>query len=189
MLQIVCYVIFLIIDLLVFVPLSVKLLSAEPLLQGYVALVTLLGGVSVVIFASWGGSLIGIIKDQIKDQLNDMHSIRLFKKEKEHHENALAKYKEEFQEKLSEDYMKFEKALMDSVKDSKLIATVLQESKYANVLDRYHTTVKNTIIEIRKCDTAIENCIKNMLRRQENTLFGYGRFIPQNMRYVIKEED
>ena len=143
--------------------------------------------VSVILLAIvsiWGGVLLNIIKEHIKDQLNDLHSLDRLKAEKGSYEAELEAYKTEMQKELLERYREFETTLMTHVKDSKLVAALLQQSGYAEVLNAYNKAIKDMLSHINACDRKAAQSIANMKTRQDDFLAGYGRFIPRRLLYT-----
>lgn len=135
------------------------------------------------VFIGWAGDIMGGIKKSVEEQLADFHAVENCRKDKEHFRRALKDYKEEFEEKLLSNYRTFEETIMANIKDSKLIAAALQESSYAKVLQNYHTAVKATMVDIRRCDTGIESYIKQMKIREGQKLFGNGLFLPSEFKH------
>jgi hypothetical protein len=163
------------------------------------------GAVSLIVFGSWGNYIICLITTDVKDQINDIESLRQlerardavieeFTKDKEAIDTALAKYKGEVEDTLLETYKQFEESIMEKIKDSKLLAMVMKKSGYSDLLARYHSNIIDLTSRLRKCDQGInharctceDNKIsleKKMLIRQGKSIFGFHYFFPKHLIY------
>jgi len=178
---------------------------------GYSNFVLIFGATSVVALVIWACILINLICEEVEDQTNDLctyeklESIRdaeveESRKDKKSYEEALVKYKDEVQKSLVDSYREFEETLMDKVKDSKLIAMMVEKSGYASVLEKHHSHVISLSEKISKCDTNISGtikncevkkaeCIKRMLSRQNKGIYGYHYFFPKNLLFHEKSKN
>jgi len=161
--------------------------------------------VSLIILAIWTGVFFCKLKELIEKQARDLQDLksaeryrdnRLAKieKQKTAARTAMAKYKEELQSILVDKYEEFEKVMMKSVQDSKLIATILKKSGYADLLHNYRVDVRGYIDNIKKLeaeaadverswkDTKVQ-CHNKLINRQSQGIFGYHRFFPRNLIY------
>lgn len=175
-------VIYFFIGLVIAVIMESVLLSASSIhIEGKVVFTIIL----FAIFVIWGAILINLIKDFIDAQLQNLHSIQQYKARKESYEAELIAYKAEMQQELLERYREFEKTLMENVKDSKIIAAVLQQSGYSEVLTSYNKMIKNLLEYINGCDRSIADSMADMRVRQDSVLSGYASFIPKRLFFDI----
>jgi len=98
-------------------------------------------------------------------------------------------YKAEMHTELTEKYRDFEKTLMEHVKDSKLLAAVLEQSGYASLLRAYDNKIRDYLQNISSCDRQIAGNVANMLVRQDNFITGYGMMIPTRLLYKDEKEN
>jgi len=140
-------------------------------------------GISLLIFTIWIGCILSEIRDTIKFQLSDFHSIDKYKKDKESYQKEMEAYKTEMKAELLQKYKEFEENIMESIKDSKIIATVLKQSGYASVLKNYDYNIDKYLRQIHDCDRKIEGKIRDMKVRQANPFYTYCGFIPKDIIY------
>jgi len=170
------YIIYLIIALIVDATILTKL-SSFMSGDAVIAVTT----VSMLVFAVWGSILISFIRDAVKDQRRDYFSIDEYKADRESYKAQLDEYKTEMRAELVEKYREFEETLMTKVTDSKLLATVLKDVGYHQMLSTYDNTVKNLLNNMHKCDRNISSNIRSMLARQDDSIWGFKTFIPKNL--------
>lgn len=139
--------------------------------------------ISLIVFLIWGGCILNCIKDIINFQLKDYHDIERLKQKKESFQAEMEAYKKEMKAELLQKYKEFEKALMKDIKDSKIIATILEQSGYASVLKNYDKTISKYLNSIHECDRSLENKAKDMRVRQSDPIYTYSKFIPKEIRY------
>lgn len=139
--------------------------------------------VEFVVFAIWIIVIISDIRYEIKSQLDDFHSLDSIKKEKESYEAEMDHYNKEMKAELLTEYREFEESIMSSIKDSKIIATILEKSGYSSVLTSYNNRIKEYLTLIHNSDRKIQNTIKEMKIRQEDSIYSYGMIIPENLKY------
>jgi len=144
----------------------------------------IMSGFGFVVFAIWIGCIIAEIQTVIKDQLKDFHSLESFKSQKLSYQSEMDAYNKEMKNELLQRYREFEQELMVSIKDSKLIATILEQSGYAKLLSQYDTQIQRYLNNIHSCDRIIQGKIADMRVRQDNTFYGYSKFLPKNTIYV-----
>ena len=145
--------------------------------------VYLLVGIGFIVFTIWIGIILSNIKHIIEYQLSDFHSLNVIRKEKISYQAQMDAYNKEMKESLVTKYREFEEKIMDSIKDSKIIATILKESGYAKVLTEYNCQIKGYLDKIHGCDRTIEQKMRDMKVRQDDSFYGYGKFIPKNIIY------
>lgn len=176
---------------------------------GTVSSATGVGLVLTVVLIIWACVIVCSITGEIKDQAEDFHKyknqeakrdalIKEHTKDKKANEEALTRYKGETKEALLDSYRQFEENLMEKVRDSKLIAMIIEKSGYADVLDRYHSHIIRLTGNIKECDNSINfankdcevsrlNYAKKMLVRQSNGIFGLHYFFPRHL--IFREID
>ena len=93
----------------------------------------------------------------------------------------MSQYKKEMQSELLDKYRDFEKMMMESIKDSKLLAAVLKDSGYSEILNSYNCSIKNFLENIHGSDRELNRIRLKMLTSQ-NDKFGYGTFLPRNFK-------
>ena len=140
------------------------------------------GVIYVIAFAIWGGVLIDTVLSTIKKQIENFFSLDKIKLKKDSYEKELEEYKEEMKEVLIERYKEFEEAMMQKVTDSKLLATLLQQSGYSGIIKTYNSKIERSLEKINLCDRERLNIIQAMEERQ-NDIYGYGLFIPKKYHY------
>ena len=141
-------------------------------------------GIGFIVFAIWTGFIIADIKETIRCHLIDFHSLDTIKKEKTSYQAEMDAYVKEMKEDLVNKYREFEETIMDSIKDSKIIATILKDSGYAKVLTDYNSKIKSFLNNIHSCDRNLNEKIRDMKVRQDDTFYGYGKIIPKNAIYI-----
>lgn len=144
--------------------------------------------IAFIIFAIWTGVLLNSISEIIKAQLEDFYSIDTLKKEKASYTSQLLEYKTEMKNELLENYKKFEETIMSHIKDSKLIATILEKNGYSEVLKRYDSSISDFLTKIHNCDRKTDKAIANMQVRQNDPIYNYSNFIPKSIRYTESEK-
>jgi len=137
--------------------------------------------VSLLIFVVWGSILISLIKDEVRNQRKDYFSIDEYKADRASYKAQLDEYKTEMRAELVEKYREFEEALMTKVQDSKLLATVLKDVGYHQMLSTYDNTVRGLLNHMHKCDRSISSAVRSMLARQDDSMWGFKIFIPNNL--------
>jgi len=165
--------------------------------------------VSVVVILGWVAIFVNKVKEQAEDQIKDLQKLELAGKYKdsacadmerdmESIATALNNYKDELKPILVDKYETFEKALMESVRNSKIIATILEKSGYAEILNKYDKNVAGYINEIKtralKASQYEKECLDQMLdahrdliKRKSYGIFGYHWFFPKRIRYTETE--
>jgi len=166
---------------------------------------------SLLIFIIWASIVIDCIRGAVEKQVEDFEAlthidelkdalVEEYRTDKIANEEALEKYKNEAKTALVDNYKNFEENLMDKIHDSKLVAMVLRKSGYADVLNEYHKRIVSLTNKIRECDTGINyaikdakkdktDCIKRMLVRQGQGIFGYYYFFPKHSIYKQSVRD
>lgn len=140
--------------------------------------------VFTIVFVIWGCVMITNIKDYIAVHIDNFYLLDTFAAKKKSYEAEMEAYKADMQEELLNKYREFESALMESVKDSKLLATVLQQSGYASILDSYNDKIKAYLHEINKCDREYADTMRKLLAKRDNNISGYGTFIPKKFKWL-----
>lgn len=148
----------------------------------------IMSGLGFVVFAIWIGCIIAELQTVIKSQLEDFHSLESLKSQKASYQSEMDAYNKEMKNELLQRYREFEQELMVSIKDSKLIATMLEKSGYATVLSEYNSQIKKYLNSIHQCDRSIQDKIASMRVRQNNTFYGYSKLLPKNTIYVSVDD-
>lgn len=136
-----------------------------------------------VVFAIWMACILADIKDFLRQQLSDFHSIKEFEREKTSYEMEMKSYQKEMKDELLTEYKNFEEKIMAEIKDSKIIATILEKNGYASVLKSYDNTIQNYLRTIHNTDRSIQTSIRQMKVRQGDSIYNYSLFIPKSIRY------
>lgn len=118
----------------------------------------------------------------IKNQYKDFYSLDDYDRQKESYQTEMEQYMAETKSELLNNFRNFEERLMKKVSDSKLIATVLQESGYAKALSIYESRIKSFLHDINQCDRWKEKSKRDMLVRQSDYISGYAFIIPSNIK-------
>ena len=165
--------------------------------------------VSIAIAAFWIGCVCIKIKELMEDQIKDLQALESAENKKEYNiaelekdmeatAKALNDYKEEMKPVLVDKYEAFEKTLMENVRDSKLIATMLRKSGYSDLLNRYDTRIDSFIDTVKKKTEAMADqeraCLhtkldahNSLVARRSQGIFGYHYFFPKHLRYTETE--
>jgi uncharacterized protein YktA (UPF0223 family) len=97
------------------------------------------------------------------------------------YQDQMTNYKKEMQSELLDKYREFEETMMASIKDSKLLAAVLKDSGYSDILTSYNNSIKMFLSEIHGSDRKLNELKAKMLTKQSDK-FGYGTFLPRNFK-------
>ncbi len=121
--------------------------------------------VFLLVLLIWTGTILACINETIQNQTRDLHSLKQLKADKASYKAQKDEYIADVGPELLEKYKEFEKALMVSVKDSKIVATIFQQSGYAELLREYNKTVTESIRYANDCDRKYEGKIVDMFVR------------------------
>lgn len=136
-----------------------------------------------IIFLIWSAIIAKDITETINDQITDFHSLEAANTDKKSYQEEMEAYKKEMKVELLTHYREFETTLMENIKDSKIIATILEKSGYANILKIYNSQIKSFLYDINNCERRQARLIVCMITRQSDRIGGYGRFIPLKYYY------
>lgn len=137
---------------------------------------------SFLVFLIWIITIIVDIQNNINNQINDINSLKNNKKLKILLIREKINYTRQMKNILIDQYKKFEEELMNSLKDSKLIATILKESNYSEILLSYNSSIKDYLSRIRKCDKDILNAIQKIENRIYPSISNYYIFMPKKLK-------
>lgn len=129
----------------------------------------------------WGCILLNMIIDNIKYHIKGFFELKTIANKRQSYQDQMAVYKKEMQSELLDKYREFEKTLMESIKDSKLLAAVLKDSGYSVILTSYNNSIKMFLNEIHGYDRKMDDVRATMLTNQ-NDKFGYGPFLSRKFR-------
>lgn len=133
----------------------------------------------------WGGMLLSDIVNAINDQIRDYYTLDELDMDKESYQNELDQYTKEMKAELLTHYRDFEETMMGHVKDSKIIATIIEKSGYSTILKTYNERIKYYISCINDCDRKKSALITQMYTRQADRISGFGRFLPLSHYYKL----
>jgi len=145
---------------------------------------SIMTGIAFVIFTVWFGVIINEIQQAIKAQLLNFYSLETLKKEKISYEEQMEAYKREMKPELLEKYKKFEETLMSHIKDSKIIAMLLEKSGYSDLLKRYDSAISVYLSKMYGCDRQTDQAIRDMKIQQSDPIYGYSTFLPKRALYM-----
>lgn len=140
-------------------------------------------GIAFIIFTVWIGMIINEIQQTIKAQLLNFYSLEALKNEKISYKEQMEAYKDEMKPELLDNYKKFEETLMSHIKDSKIIATLLEKSGYSELLKRYDSSISGYLSRMHECDRAVDIAIKSMMVRQNDHIYSFSAFLPKKALY------
>jgi hypothetical protein len=160
---------------------------------------------SVAVILGWIATFVTKIKEEMEKQVSDLQTIDTAERRKQYNvaelqkdleatNEAMESYKNEMKTVLVDKYEAFEKTLMENVRDSKIIATMLRKSGYSDLLNTYDKRISKFIDIIKdksgKISEQERKCLHNKLSahcdlvaRREQGIFGYHWFFPKHLRY------
>lgn len=161
----------------------ISLISTTSILTHFYLVIPLDGRVAIsvlfcAIFILWGVVTISNIAEIRKEHWTNYHSIKKLLADKESYKREMVEYIKEMRPELLDKYKEFEECLMQSIRDSKIIATMLEKSSYAEVLKSYDHKIANFLESINNTDRNIQEIVLEMKVQKEDKLFGYALFIP-----------
>jgi hypothetical protein len=127
---------------------------------------------SSVVAVLWGLIEINNFINMFNYHYEDISCIKREEEDKKSFALELQDYKDSLEVLLTVDYKEYEKDLMASVKDSKLIAAVLQKGSYADVLQSHAKNIKSLQSSIYYCDRNIAR-YKSSIRVRKQVGFGF----------------
>jgi hypothetical protein len=130
---------------------------------------------------TWGAVLLNLIIGKIRSHIKDFYELKSILVKKMSYQDQMTNYKKEMQSELLDKYREFEETMMRSIKDSKLLAAVLKDSGYSDILTSYNNSIKMFLSEIHGSDRKLNDLKAEMLTAQ-NDKFGYGTFLPRNFK-------
>lgn len=133
------------------------------------------------ILVAWGGGLLCSIKTEVHKHIGAFNEIKQQDLRKASYMTEMKDYKEEMKTELLEKYRQFEQTLMESVKDSNLLAAMLKESGYDSVLKSYDSHIKSYLMNANSCDRKAQDLRTELLTRQAD-FFTWGCFVPKHFR-------
>lgn len=126
------------------------------------------------------------IEETLKAQINDLNQLDEYEKDKATYKAQLADYIQEIKQLLTKDLPQFEKDLMASVKDSKLLAAHLEKNNYSETLTSYCEKIADIQRDIHSCDRSTSTTITKLLTRQQHVM-RHAMFIPAKYQYKKEE--
>lgn len=146
---------------------------------------TVIGTIVIYVISSviWGLVLLGCIINEVKEVIEKYNKIRSLRKQKTSFETEMEIYKGEMQTELLDKYREFETALSTNIKDSKLLAAILQESGYHKILSDYNSTIKNYLSSIHQKDRKIEEN-KSEIKTVLDNFLGVRAFLPKKFKQL-----
>ncbi|MCK5613351.1 hypothetical protein KAR91_66390 [Candidatus Pacearchaeota archaeon] len=172
MTNILCWGIFTLVLLLLGIPIGELELDGSSN-RGWSVITIIAGIVSLI----WCVVIINIISAARHTQLSRILQLDQERERKLSYRSQLDEYTTSLKSILVDDYRDFEKTLMDSVKDSNLLAAYMKDSSYSKILSEYSNTVKNIQESVYSCDRVIYNLTRK-INLEKNDTWNNGLFIP-----------
>ena len=126
--------------------------------------------------------IVGIINSVIRNHIDGINEIDELKKNKETYKSELEALRKGADNELLAKCKEFEESIMGYIKDSNILATVMEDSAYCSIVKQYNNDMLHMVAQEHATDRSINNIHKKLLAGQERNLFTFGWFIPKHLR-------